>query len=359
MPQAPVVAAERRQEEIGGLGGDAHPLAAPEHSAGFGKGAHRQRVPVGEHLVIGRGGHAVLPRFKESAANLRHARFQVFGCKPQLGGNLARVAGHPQHIAPFPVAAFTHGVEGDGNAGVFFTQQAAHFVHRPDVEFAFFPFTVGVLAAVKAPRRVAHVAHEIGQGFFNDALIAWRMEGLPGVQIDRGELRVIVEHFLKVGYKPIAVYRVAVETAPQLVVDAAERHAVERGDEHTHGVFTACASPGAQKQFQVGGLWEFGGAPETAPFGVVVARHFAHRGCQQVGREGARSGSNARVVVDEGDKFIALCDQIFALVLPRMGDALQHLHERRHAVAWFGGEVGAGVERFAVGREENRHRPAP
>ena len=38
-------------------------------------------------------------------------------------------------------------------------------------------------------------------------------------------------------------------------------------------------------------------------------------------------------------------------------DALEHLAERRHAVARLVRVVGAAVERPAVGREEDRHRP--
>ena len=44
--------------------------------------------------------------------------------------------------------------------------------------------------------------------------------------------------------------------------------------------------------------------------------------------------------------------------VPRLGHALEHLAEARHAVARLGREVGAAVERHALGIEEHVQRPA-
>ena len=46
------------------------------------------------------------------------------------------------------------------------------------------------------------------------------------------------------------------------------------------------------------------------------------------------------------------------LLAPGPIDALEHLPERRHTVARLVREVGAAIERPAVGRQEDRHRPA-
>ena len=49
---------------------------------------------------------------------------------------------------------------------------------------------------------------------------------------------------------------------------------------------------------------------------------------------------------------------LVALLAPRPADAVEHLAERRHPVARLVREVGAAVERPAVGRQEDAHRPA-
>ncbi len=49
---------------------------------------------------------------------------------------------------------------------------------------------------------------------------------------------------------------------------------------------------------------------------------------------------------------------LIAVVLPGLGDRLQHLRPRRHPVARVGREVGPAVERQLLGREEHVQRPA-
>jgi len=51
------------------------------------------------------------------------------------------------------------------------------------------------------------------------------------MQVDAGQDRVVVEHFLEVGHQPLRIHAVAVETAADVIVDASVRHApqCERG----------------------------------------------------------------------------------------------------------------------------------
>jgi len=49
---------------------------------------------------------------------------------------------------------------------------------------------------------------------------------------------------------------------------------------------------------------------------------------------------------------------VVPVFVPSLGDTGQDLPEARHSVARLVGEIGAGVERFAIGREKHRHRPA-
>ena len=46
------------------------------------------------------------------------------------------------------------------------------------------------------------------------------------MEVERGELRVVVEHLLEVGHQPVGIHRVAVESAAELVVHPAPREVV-------------------------------------------------------------------------------------------------------------------------------------
>ena len=71
------------------------------------------------------------------------------------------------------------------------------------------------------------------------------------------------------------------------------------------------------------------------------------------------AGVQARLVHEPLDEPPAGRLDLGSLLAPRPLDAFEHLPERRHPVARLVGEVGPAVERPAVGRQEDRHRPAP
>ena len=50
---------------------------------------------------------------------------------------------------------------------------------------------------------------------------------LPGVQVDAGQLGIVIEHFLKVRHQPTRIHRVAMEPPTQLIIHAAVGHLVE------------------------------------------------------------------------------------------------------------------------------------
>ena len=69
---------------------------------------------------------------------------------------------------------------------------------------------------------------------------------LVGVQVQRHQLGVVVEHLFEMRHQPFVVDRVAGETAPKLVVDASTRHLFERKRDDIEDLPAAGALPVAQ-----------------------------------------------------------------------------------------------------------------
>ena len=103
----------------------------------------------------------------------------------------------------------------------------------------------------------------------------------------------------------------------------------------------------------------FGARPKPPHCGSNCGATLRDGGREDLGverRAGARCAQH--VLVDRLGELVGLFLDVVALLVPGLGDDLAHPRERRHAVAVLVGEVGAAVERAAVGGEPHRHRPA-
>src|SRR5206468_2280791 len=89
-------------------------------------------------------------------------------------------------------------------------------------------------------------------------------EGEPAVEVERGELTVVVEHLLEVRHEPVRVHGVAVEATADLVVDPAARHHRQRRVDHLAGPRVLRAPPEAQDELPDHRLGKLRRAPEPA-----------------------------------------------------------------------------------------------
>ena len=62
------------------------------------------------------------------------------------------------------------------------------------------------------------------QGVFGDAGIKRIASGLRGLEKREDELRLVVEHFLKMRHAPLGIHRVTMKAAADVIADAAECH---------------------------------------------------------------------------------------------------------------------------------------
>src|SRR5207248_11736557 len=72
-----------------------------------------------------------------------------------------------------------------------------------------------------------HLPEDVVERLLHDPTIGQLPGGLPGMEVEPDELRLVVEHLLEVGDEPARVDRVAVEAAAELVVDPAPGRLVE------------------------------------------------------------------------------------------------------------------------------------
>ena len=102
------------------------------------------------------------------------------------------------------------------------------------------------------------------------------------------------------------------------------------------------------------------GAPPNPPHSASDAAERARRPRRRRRRSTGRSspGATSADAAEGAGELVGLLEQLVALGVPELVDALAQLDEADHPAAALLREVGAGEERPAVGRAEHRHRPA-
>ena len=155
-------------------------------------------------------------------------------------------------------------------------------------------------------------------------------------------------------------------------MDPPGRHGVEGPDRHGEGVRpdgvvrTARPLRTAEGEVDQRRLGELGGAPEPAPGWVEPLGQFVDGGGEEVGdltgagveqRGGTGPELDDRPGGDGGGQLVGLLLDLPPAVVPDVDQGVEHGGERRPAGQVPRREVGAAVERTAIGGEEDAHRP--
>ena len=151
---------------------------------------------------------------------------------------------------------------------------------------------VGVLGRVEPAFRAGQLAADILQrvvGHLREEAITGRLRGL---EIRQHELRLVVEHLLEVRHPPVAVHRVAMEPAADMVAHAAERHRAQREQHHVPRLGVAGARVLAQQEQQLARARELRLVAESAAPGVE-----RHLELTDTDRERVRACHGGRPVV--------------------------------------------------------------
>src|SRR5580765_952792 len=128
---------------------------------------------------------------------------------------------------------------------------------------------VGVFGGIEAPLRVRHVTPNVRQGVLCDSGIELVTRRLRGFEIREDQLRLVVQHLLEVRDTPVAIDRVSMKAAADVVAHASESHRPKRFGRHQQRrlgwppqELPARVLP--QKEQQLARSWEFRGVAKTA-----------------------------------------------------------------------------------------------
>ena len=178
------------------------------------------------------------------------------------------------------------------------------------------------------------------------------------MQVERGELRVVVEHLLEVRHQPERVHGVAREAAAELVVHPAARHLHERRVHHAPRVRVVAAARETQYELPDHRLRKLRRAAEPPVLLVELRRHALERREEDLVAERRVRRAQTRFLAERAGELAAVVEDVGAAIRPRLGQRLQQARKAGQAVTVRRREIRPAVERRAVGREEDGHRPA-
>ena len=118
--------------------------------------------------------------------------------------------------------------------------------------------------------------------------------------------------------------------------------------------FAACSRSSSSMVEAAG---NFGAGPKPPSCGSKLRRESRHDPAQKAARQRLCRRRLFARLPDRVHEDVGLLLELVAAHPVGLGDRLQHLREARHPVARLRREVGAAVERAAVRREEDGHRP--
>ncbi len=356
--QAPVRAAHRAPDELGGAARGFGVARLAEDLRGLGQGRDRQPVPGREHLVVRPGRHARAAGLEEPGAHLGHGGDERLDLDAELRGDaLGRLGSREDARSALEVPALAHPEPGRGVLAEPRAEHGLQLRRRPAEETPFLALAVGVLRAREAALGGRHLAqHPVARVARHGckALFARELEGL---QVGRDEQRVVVEHLLEVRDEPLAVGAVAVEAAAELVADPPARHALEREQRQLARGGLAGARGVAHAQAEVQGVRELRSIPKAPPERVERLLERRERAVEDL-RVQFAAGVDPSLGGDPVAQALALLGDTPAVLLPGPREAQQHLREPGPAPGAVRREVRPAVEGLERGCQEDAHRPA-
>ena len=112
---------------------------------------------------------------------------------------------------------------------------------------------------------MAHVAHQVVEGFDNGLAVDRILGDEPGIEIGVRQCGLVVEHLLEVRQLPFAIDCVAMESAANVIANAAIRDGFQRIEGDAFGNLLALGiqfldPTAAEKEGKVGGAGKVGAA---------------------------------------------------------------------------------------------------
>jgi hypothetical protein len=244
-------------------------------------------------------------------------------------------------------------------------QSRDNYPHAPEIECAFplhafgpRPDAVGILGGKEAAPRTGHAAPDVCQGFPRNQGKKRITGGLQRLQQNADELRLVIEHLLKMRNTPCSVNGVAVKSAAKMVIDSSFRHLPQGCRGHDGAVLAPLVPGHAEQERKDGGSGKFRRTPEPAR--IAVKRASEDLEC---GGEHGRTGHRRRP--GGGDALAKMPDEpagsrqnMFTVAQPRFVDPGEQIGKADPAVPFCRGKIGSAVKRLQVRRQEHGHGPS-
>ena len=129
--------------------------------------------------------------------------------------------------------------------------------------------TIGILRGIKAPIGMPHVPQHIIEDVAGGFRVARVATDQVSVEIQLGQLRIVVQHLLEVGHQPLRIDRVPRKPAAQVIVDAPGRHPLTGVQHHLDGVLVLKTFREPQQESGLARLGKLGRIAKPAIFRVV------------------------------------------------------------------------------------------
>ena len=272
--------------------------------------------------------------------------------------HLAGIARDVEDAPALEVRPVGHAPVLEGGAGRLGLEQRLDLRPVPQEELALLPFRVRVLGRVEAAPGMGHLADDVVEGLLGDAAVLGIPRRLPGLEIEERQLGLVVEHLLEVGHEPDLVDRVAVESAAQLVVDAAPRHAGEGLADHLERLGQVPATPVSKEEVEGHRLGELGRPPEPPVVSIELRPEPLIGAVEDLSSQEVGARPDPLSLSEPLEEILPDPGGLAALLAIELGHRLENARKPGHAMPIGRREVGAAVERDALGRHEHRHRPA-
>ncbi len=207
--------------------------------------------------------------------------------------------GRPQQLAPLwavedvaalEVAFGPHAPPLRCHPGELRPEALVQLVLVPEVETPLLPLRVGILRRGQAAPGQPEVAQHVGDDLVEHLAPAGVACQLPGVEIDAGQERLVVEHLLEVRDEPLPVHRVPGETPSHMVPNPPAGHRLESGLHDVGAATGRGARPHPRRAPAEGG--RAGAAGGTS----APARSRRAKGRTSRSRRAAASSRDARTV---------------------------------------------------------------
>ena len=334
-------------ETSGPLRGVEIPRVA-EHLVTARERPQHETVPGGDHLVVLEGaGPLVAPR-EQPGAKLSHG-----GLVPHRPGDFV---GEVKNVAT-PVAGLErplprNPIHPDGFREFPRAQGVLQFLVGPDVERAFLALAVGILGGIEPPFGRGEVFQDIIEHAGGHLPVEGLACRLRRLQIHHRQKRLRVKHLLKMRHAPGAVGGVAMESAADMVMQAAARHGRKRRLHHGPRAGVAGAPGDAKQRSKLGRRRKLAVNPEAAVNPIKTGAQGAVKFFKNCLVENRRPGWRWSAGLQIRHHPPSGGGDLFGFLLPALAQGGQQ------PLQFIGGKVGTAEKRHALGRHHHGHGPA-